>query len=787
MSDDLSDDRSSSVEPRPQDDDVRIEDALAGYIDRLNAGGRVSPEEVHFDHPTLGGEIVERLRAFAAAGGAVLDGLVGPDGTNPFGETAPLGAAHTLGDYKLRRQIGRGGMGVVYEAWQGSLDRQVALKVLPPGVAADTKSYTRFLREAQIAAKIRHPNVVAVHGFGVEAGTPYYAMEYVEGETLAALIARRREAGEIPSPEECYRAAEAFAGVAEGLDHAHKKGVIHRDLKPSNLIFDREGKLRILDFGLARLEGQETLTGSGDFLGTPQYMSPEQARRKQIPIDHRTDIYSLGATMYEALTLRPPFRGKDHADTLSQIIERDPNPPSRINPRVPRDLETIVLKCLRKEAGERYGTAEALGQDLRRFVRGDLIEARTSPVWHRIARKLWRARLRVTFVALSILLLCSLLFLVLEHFHRGQRIQEAIDKEQSLDGLVGEAISDYADALRIDPAHEFQNSRLTKALLERGQLAEARELLRELIRRQMAAPEPKAGRERCLKNLGHLHHAMAEILLKLGDSVGAAKAEADAWDSLPKEIRNPAVTLSILSSCVALASKDGSLSEDERWALINTHQKRIEELTKVVQDRLDPPYAPRKNLFFLDLQPKANVSLTEKANVSSIDQFYGALHNNLEDLPKGDHLFAGVTFRIAEGLIKTGKTKPQLPGKVMGIQVNQKVERLYILHGTEGKNEIEAGTAIGSYDVNYKSGARISIPIVYGVDVREWWGFDPKTLARGRLAWIGTNQLTRVYLMSLRLFVTVWENPMPDQEVTSIDSIATSPETAPFCVALTVE
>ncbi len=158
---------------------------------------------------------------------------------------------------------------------------------------------------------------------------------------------------------------------------------------------------------LARLKGQESLTASGDFLGTPLYMSPEQARRKKIPVDHRTDLYSLGATLYEMLTMRPPFSGKDHQDTLSEIIERDPVEPRKVNPRVPKDLETIVLKCLRKDAGGRYGTAEALGQDLRRFVRGNPIEARPQPEWERLTRRLWRHKGRLLTALLAILFLLA--------------------------------------------------------------------------------------------------------------------------------------------------------------------------------------------------------------------------------------------------------------------------------------------------------------------------------------------------------------------------------------------
>jgi serine/threonine protein kinase len=167
------------------------------------------------------------------------------------------------------------------------------------------------------------------------------------------------------------RIALAFAGAAEGLQHAHSRGVVHRDLKPSNLILDQDGRLRILDFGLARLEGQESLTQTGDFLGTVLYMSPEQAMARRIPVDHRTDVYSLGASLFETMLLRPPFEGKSHQETLSRIIFNDPTSPRSEDPRVPEDLETIVLKCLRKDPGDRYGTAEALAQDLRRFARGD--------------------------------------------------------------------------------------------------------------------------------------------------------------------------------------------------------------------------------------------------------------------------------------------------------------------------------------------------------------------------------------------------------------------------------
>ncbi|MBN1420210.1 MAG: protein kinase, partial [Planctomycetes bacterium] len=374
-----------------------LEALLAEYIERLNAGEALDVDSIRREHPDVADDLISELRLF--------QGIVPAPS-----EEQPLG---TLGDYTLRRQIGRGGMGVVYEAWENSMDRRVALKVLPAGIAADARASARFLREAQTAGKLDHRNIVRVYSTGVREGTPWYSMEFVEGQTLAKIAAAMRAApSDAPTPFGQSREhlgfysalAAAFADVADGLQHAHAEGVVHRDIKPSNLILDHQGRLRILDFGLARLEGQESLTFSGDLVGTVRYMSPEQAQARKIPIDHRTDVYSLGATMYEMLALRPPFEGKDHRETLGQIIERDPVEPRRVNPRVPKDLETIVLKCLRKDPRDRYGTAEALAQDLRRFVRGDPIEARPQSGWERLAARVRRHK-KILFAAAAFLTL----------------------------------------------------------------------------------------------------------------------------------------------------------------------------------------------------------------------------------------------------------------------------------------------------------------------------------------------------------------------------------------------
>ena len=459
------------------DDDARqkiIDDLVARYVDQLNAGIPLPTGEILEEYPEVGIEVVSQLEAF-------VDAIPTSDANDPVG---------TLGDYTLRRPVGRGGMGVVYEAWQNSLERQVALKVLPAGIAADDKAFSRFMREAKTAARLSHPHIVGVYGIGVESDTPYYTMEYVEGETLAQVLDRLRaakgkeetviqstsrlfrqddrDAGDEvesakPSESEveaqplsidevtadyCYKLAGAFAGVAEGLQYAHTKGVVHRDIKPSNLMLDLvakhggplNGRLRILDFGLARREGQDSLTASGDLMGTVLYMSPEQAMAKRISLDHRTDIYSLGATLYEMLTWQVPFQGKNYQDTLSQILLRDPKPLRQLNPRIPKDLETIVLKCLRKDAKARYSTAEALAQDLRRFVRGDPIEARPQSRWETLARQIQRNRGRLTAAAcalLTALLVGGGAYLYVE----SERLAKVEESERFVTRFLGEAIA----------------------------------------------------------------------------------------------------------------------------------------------------------------------------------------------------------------------------------------------------------------------------------------------------------------------------------------------------------
>ena len=295
-------------------------------------------------------------------------------------------AIRCLGDFRMVRELGRGGMGIVYEAVQISLGRRVALKVLQGSVALNPTRLRRFQIEAQAAAGLRHPHIVPVFATGSEDGIAYYAMQYIECRDLSRIIEELKRGGGTATdgvggwgrascaplfdPRSSFEreVARLARQAAMALEHAHANDVLHRDVKPSNLLIDEKGHLWITDFGLARIRGGLDLTQTDEALGTPRYMSPEQALGGDAPLDGRTDVYSLGATLYEFLTLAPPFAGNDFVDLLRRIADKEPIPPRSINPRVPVDLETIVLKAMAKVPAERYATAADLADDLGRFL-----------------------------------------------------------------------------------------------------------------------------------------------------------------------------------------------------------------------------------------------------------------------------------------------------------------------------------------------------------------------------------------------------------------------------------
>jgi serine/threonine protein kinase len=414
-------------------DDPRVIQAVRQYLADLEAGKK--PDRLSFlgRFPEIAGPLAECLDALefmhaaspfpADKGASASDAAIPPEGV-------------PLGDYRILREIGRGGMGVVYEAQQMSLGRRVALKMLPFASALDARQLQRFHNEAQAAAHLHHQNIVPVYAVGCERSVHYYAMQFIEGRTVAAMIEELRQGAGLPAETDrspsplqdspsplCPSPAaskpvagstlESPAGLhstdhstrsrsffrtavqlgvqaAQGLDHAHQLGIVHRDIKPGNLMVDVRGNLWITDFGLAQIQGDNKLTLTGDLLGTLRYMSPEQALAQRVTVDQRTDIYSLGVTLYELLTLEPACNGPDRQAVLRQIAFEDPPHPRKLNRSIPVDLETIILKAIAKNPTERYATAKELGDDLDRFLRDEPVRAKRPTLTQR-ARK-WAVR-----------------------------------------------------------------------------------------------------------------------------------------------------------------------------------------------------------------------------------------------------------------------------------------------------------------------------------------------------------------------------------------------------------
>jgi eukaryotic-like serine/threonine-protein kinase len=438
-----------------------VDDLADAFLERYRRGERPSLTEYTDKHP----ELAERIRAVFPA--LVVMEEVGSRGGQATGhhversdDCAPM--PQRLGDYLLLRRVGAGGMGTVYEAIQESLGRHVALKTLPSYHLADPSRLERFRREARAAARLHHTHIVPVYGIGEHDGVHYYAMQFIRGQGLDAvlhevkrlrrdpssfeateapdgqvssiMLARGLRTGRFPAnqaesektgslaagspptnhgrapvtaattslsspmsdrselsdqPEAQYLNSVARIGVqvAEALEYAHQQGILHRDIKPSNLLLDAQGEVWVTDFGLAKAEGSDELTRTGDIVGTLRYMAPERFNGWSDP---RSDVYALGATLYELLTLRPTFDESDRVRLIERVLHESAAPLRQVDRRIPRDLETVVLKALAREPGERYATAGQLAEDLRRFVVGKPILARRSSAIERSWR--WTKR-----------------------------------------------------------------------------------------------------------------------------------------------------------------------------------------------------------------------------------------------------------------------------------------------------------------------------------------------------------------------------------------------------------
>jgi serine/threonine-protein kinase len=298
--------------------------------------------------------------------------------TDRDGRSDPARPPQAPDGYEIVEELGRGGRGVVYKARQVKLDRWVALKMILPGAHAGAQERERFRAEAEAAARFQHPHLVQIYEVGEQGGRAYCVLEYVAGGSLAQQLA-----GKPLPPRQAATLAEVLAAA---VHYAHEHGIVHRDLKPANVLLTADGTPKVTDFGLAKRLDQHGHTQTGAVMGTPSYMAPEQAAGKTHDIGPRTDVWALGAILYEMLTSRPLFQGASALDTLEQVRVQEPVPPSSLQPKVPRDLKTICLKCLHKDPDRRYATADALAEDLRRFLAGEPIRARPVSYAGRLGR-----------------------------------------------------------------------------------------------------------------------------------------------------------------------------------------------------------------------------------------------------------------------------------------------------------------------------------------------------------------------------------------------------------------
>lgn len=515
----------------------RLADILDAYLIATEEGVAPSIDSLMKEHADLApilGEYLEGLQLLRAKGGS-------DKGNDSWATSDGLAAVRNLSshagqleDYELHEEIGRGAMGVVYAATQRSLGRRVAVKVLAFSSVLEPMRVERFVREARAAASLNHPNIVSVYAIGLDNGTHFYVMPLIEGASLDRVLQEAREHREANSgksaeslssllsgPNRYRKIASLGAAAADALHVAHKEGIIHRDIKPSNLLLGKDGVVRVTDFGLARVQHNDELTRSGDLIGTFRYMSREQARGRNDQVDGRTDIYGLGATLYEIVTLQPPYAGEEGAALLRMIAERSPLAPRLVDRSIPRDLETIIQRAMRPERDDRYATAMDMRDDLQRFAEGKpILASRVSSVERMASWSREHVRLVLGMLAGAVLALCCAIAVALLLTDAKQRTESALDlardNYQQLRGVVDTLGPGMAQRLASIPAADS---------VRRDMLAETLRHYESFVR--SANQDPLLAIDVATTKL-----KIARIVLQVGTLQDADRSFQDALDTL---------------------------------------------------------------------------------------------------------------------------------------------------------------------------------------------------------------------------------------------------------------
>jgi eukaryotic-like serine/threonine-protein kinase len=537
-----------------------VDETLGALIDeltdRLQAGEAVDLEacvRLHPEHESQIRGLFPALEMMAALGRSADRGAA----NSPPGGDPRLGSG-VLGDYRIVREVGRGGMGIVFEAVQVSLGRRVALKILPLAAAVDPRHLQRFQLEAQAAAHLHHPHIVPIFAVGCDRGVHYYAMQFIDGRSLADLVADLRR-GSVKAPaadfellpsgvpltgsgaasadptadsdpqvgpsrpeasassgsrgiEAAKAAARLGVQAADALEHAHALGVLHRDVKPANLLVQADGHLWVADFGLARFGADTDLTRTGDVLGTLRYMSPEQAMAQRIVVDHRTDVYSLGATLYELLAARPAFDGHDRQELLRKIAQEEPTPPRQLDPTIPRDLETIVLKAMAKEPEGRYSTALEMADDLRRFLADEPILARRPGPAERLAK--WSKRHRAALASAAIVLVLTMTVsssLLLYQVRQTESEKTEVQRAYAQNRKILDLVFSRQEAL-ITQAMGVISVANSKGLGEKDEyIGKVRDFYQDMIDQAGWDPDMAELKARCYQRLGFCRMVLRDV------------------------------------------------------------------------------------------------------------------------------------------------------------------------------------------------------------------------------------------------------------------------------------